>query len=775
MEYTKIQLRCDILANWATYNPTLALGEFGYESDTKKAKIGDGITPYNDLQYCFDVNILAELYLALQNVETAIGQAETATANANQATANAVTATNQANTATSQANTATANANSKITEMEGVIETANEVIEEMGTAFENVETAIGQAETATANANQATANAVTATNQANTAITNANNATNSANQAAQNANQATANISEKISEINTAITNANNATTATNQAITNANNATANAVTATTNAINATNQAIEVVESVEDRIINLEENKADKNGYYPNMTVGWAENIVSPDATIINDDYCFRTTGGSVSIESGDAELTTIKGRTITMNSKLFQGDFPTNPNYWSNYNATNNSFSVADGVATCKKNVYNQDSNLLIYNTSVSTTKQAVLTTGHKYYFKCYIKTTAQANTIKFGQMNRSGVELGECATNISTPNWQMLSYVSNYQWHSLQPFWGIADLSTSNFANVEIKNVSVIDLTLAFGEGKEPTKEESDLIFISEFYPRQADTRENVQITGFKTTGFNQINESAIIKEYYLWGNSVTPIRGTNCWVTRYTNVIGGATYHFSHPFDPTGYTGRTPTLYIFDSAKNLISYSDRILMECDITLPQNARYIRVSAYAIQWTSKSWFNMNFKWSGYRDGEHEIYQENTIDLTPIMENFPNGLQSNGGVYDEINKDYIIKRIADDGSVLPTPTTIVNSVNMQYYANDFGTEEFIYKTDATINVPVPTTNTYIKNLRDFIRNLNTNTNQGAVFNNSLDNLLNAMNEALGVSITKSWDENKNCWNFTINN
>ena len=48
---TKIQLRHDTAANWASVNPVLLEGEVGIETDTKKQKIGDGSTPWNNLAY----------------------------------------------------------------------------------------------------------------------------------------------------------------------------------------------------------------------------------------------------------------------------------------------------------------------------------------------------------------------------------------------------------------------------------------------------------------------------------------------------------------------------------------------------------------------------------------------------------------------------------------------------------------------------------------------------------------------------------------------------
>jgi hypothetical protein len=46
-----IQFRRDTAANWTSANPTLAQGEFGYETDTLKYKIGTGSTAWNSLAY----------------------------------------------------------------------------------------------------------------------------------------------------------------------------------------------------------------------------------------------------------------------------------------------------------------------------------------------------------------------------------------------------------------------------------------------------------------------------------------------------------------------------------------------------------------------------------------------------------------------------------------------------------------------------------------------------------------------------------------------------
>lgn len=47
----RIKHRRDTAANWTSANPTLQAGEFGYESDTNKLKIGDGATAWTSLAY----------------------------------------------------------------------------------------------------------------------------------------------------------------------------------------------------------------------------------------------------------------------------------------------------------------------------------------------------------------------------------------------------------------------------------------------------------------------------------------------------------------------------------------------------------------------------------------------------------------------------------------------------------------------------------------------------------------------------------------------------
>jgi hypothetical protein len=58
----KILLRRDTSANWTSTNPILANGEQGYETNTGKMKIGDGVRNWSSLPY-FTGSIAATIFL----------------------------------------------------------------------------------------------------------------------------------------------------------------------------------------------------------------------------------------------------------------------------------------------------------------------------------------------------------------------------------------------------------------------------------------------------------------------------------------------------------------------------------------------------------------------------------------------------------------------------------------------------------------------------------------------------------------------------------------
>ena len=61
-DYTRFQLRGDTRANWLSVNPILAKNEPAIETDTKRFKIGDGVSTYSQLSYGRNTSEYASLY-----------------------------------------------------------------------------------------------------------------------------------------------------------------------------------------------------------------------------------------------------------------------------------------------------------------------------------------------------------------------------------------------------------------------------------------------------------------------------------------------------------------------------------------------------------------------------------------------------------------------------------------------------------------------------------------------------------------------------------------
>jgi hypothetical protein len=58
----RLQFRRGTLAEWTSANPILKNGELVFETDTYQAKVGDGVTAYISLPYCFAEGFTGTLF-----------------------------------------------------------------------------------------------------------------------------------------------------------------------------------------------------------------------------------------------------------------------------------------------------------------------------------------------------------------------------------------------------------------------------------------------------------------------------------------------------------------------------------------------------------------------------------------------------------------------------------------------------------------------------------------------------------------------------------------
>ena len=74
---TQIQIRRDSAADWTSNHPTLAQGEFGWETDTNRFKIGDGSSNWQSLAYASDGDTAGITFVGDDSSGTLVSQNET--------------------------------------------------------------------------------------------------------------------------------------------------------------------------------------------------------------------------------------------------------------------------------------------------------------------------------------------------------------------------------------------------------------------------------------------------------------------------------------------------------------------------------------------------------------------------------------------------------------------------------------------------------------------------------------------------------------------------
>ena len=63
---TTFKLKRGTAARWAEVNPILEIGEPGFVYDQNRLKIGDGVTPWNELPYIFK-SLIGLYFLQLES------------------------------------------------------------------------------------------------------------------------------------------------------------------------------------------------------------------------------------------------------------------------------------------------------------------------------------------------------------------------------------------------------------------------------------------------------------------------------------------------------------------------------------------------------------------------------------------------------------------------------------------------------------------------------------------------------------------------------------
>lgn len=379
--------------------------------------------------------------------------------------------------------------------------------------------------------------------------------------------------------------------------------------------------------------------KADKDGVYPDMTVGMTRDMLGVGEGD-EGEFLFRPTDGDGSIKDGFASIERIEGNSVVWN----QICRPFSDN----------------AVGKPTKAIINEDGATIegwyAYNPYIFPSN-LLSRIGHK----C-ILAFSYSNTTPTPSFD---VEIAG-------------SYTTRYSFtkdkEDIALYLEILpDSSTDNInvfpttlqtGVVILSNLCFIDLTRMFGAGNEPST-------IEEFYqriPKGIDTNAynegevvNLNVEGIKSVGFNAWDEQ------WEFGH-IIPSTGANQYYDDNTirsigfiRVVGGSKYYIQFP------ASNFVSVIFFDKNKNVIG-DLYIYWSAEFETPSNCAYIRFFCDGYGSTYNNDICIHLVHTGYRNGEYEPYISDEIAL-PIADYFPNGMNSIGDVKDEINAAEAIQRV----------------------------------------------------------------------------------------------------------
>lgn len=459
-----------------------------------------------------------------------------------------------------------------------------------------------------------------------------------------------------------------------------------------------------------DGLDELDAKKPEKNGSYPEMSVGSAKtlagNSVSPA------EYTFRKTGGG-NKASGLAMVEKVKGKSVVWNQLIQNGNF-VSTDVWEKQSGVE--MTVSDNVATLTYDGSNYQ-RIFQYHSFVA---------NHKYLVAIDIKSPASLlDTAVFSTIPGAiPTRINDNYANIWHKYSTVFTAAASGQYQIL--YASIQTLGTSGTA--QVRNAQAFDLTLMFGAGNEPsTVAEFEALYPLPYYAYNAGTIVNNAAEAIESVGFNQLKltgrteysgsgtpttkydfltENMILKGFssngYFSSETVASYSVTENSVTVKTGVSGNSgSYGVGFPMrvlPDTDYyffairessPANIAATWI-DGAGNIISYSSNS-NNVEFHSPAIAAWCIVNFRpgAVD-TQKSWSNICINLSdAARNGTYEPYKHNDLALNlPTLTGklngegesvviFPDGLRSAGTAYDEliVENGYAVGAVRRIGSV----------------------------------------------------------------------------------------------------
>lgn len=342
--------------------------------------------------------------------------------------------------------------------------------------------------------------------------------------------------------------------------------------------------------------------KANTDGTYSKMTVGFAENVVG-DGSATEEEFSFRPTAGvnRNTLNDGAARIHTLKGRSVVANQIAVPRVTPETTKSGITYSIAADGTIRVIGTASSRVNI------------NPFTARQDI---SHKYMMKG--APNGSSDTFYLTNQDSRVKEYGDGI--IYTP------YEGGEKW------WFVFYVMEGVSVDLTFKPI-LIDLTQEFGAGNEP-------MTVEEYYQRkpillnEEEYNEgklvNLVPKAIKTTGLNQFNGTYAKVlggvQYYLGGNYTS---------VGFATEMGGAIEAITTPTSSEVAGGSAPADRLYTPTQNGYIYA-------------NGDSICISLY---WPTEY---------GNLYGTYQPYKPFERDLSWVSKYFSNGMRSAGSAHDEI-------------------------------------------------------------------------------------------------------------------
>lgn len=446
--------------------------------------------------------------------------------------------------------------------------------------------------------------------------------------------------------------------------------------------------------------------KADEQGYYPNLSVGMADNLLG-HAPAVEREIVFDATASKDNDVTEDvARIEAIKGNSLVWNQLAKE----MNATNWGVYNSTYASQAFDNGEI----NVTIKDLTLTGYRVGITLKSNQPLVIGHQLLVVGAIKCSVPCRFTV--EVRKSSVAFGEV-----TDSWTNVAAFVTADNATTRCIIAPQGTFTESANTYSVRGVRLFDLTQMFGAGNEPTT-------IEEFYQRipmgvdlnaynEGEVIHNYA-TGLKSVGFNAWDEQWEKGKFSTTDGTNQGADNTMRMVNKVA-VLPNSTYYMKSSVD-------TWVLFYDKDGKVIEGYStglEKYQNACKVknssfVTPPNAAYLR--AYFNQYfasvsTYKNDVCLHLAHTGYRNGEYAPYWEESIGLPNTLV-FADGMKSANSARDEVYYDRyakkwrVIKRIGEvDMSTLNWVYSKSDSYQYGGYFNcsipqrAFGTKNLINK------------------------------------------------------------------------